>query len=150
MPIRSYKDLDAWKHAVELAAIVDGFSDTLMRARRYAMADQIGRAALSVSSNIAEGNGRHHRAEYAHHVSMSRGSLYEVESILLVAIRTNRLCERECARAFALIEVLSRMLSNLLRALYRTGTRGEKPAGRSLATPGGTPVPSPQSLVPSP
>ena len=129
MPIRSYKDLDSWKHAVELAAIVDGLSDRLIRARRYAMADQIGRAALSVSSNVAEGNGRHHRAEYAHHVSMSRGSLYEVESILLVAIRTKRLCESECAKAFALIEVISRMLTNLLRALYRTGTSGERARG---------------------
>ena len=67
------------------------------------MANQICSAALSVPSNIAEGNGRVHRLEYAHHVSMARGSLLEVESILYVAIRCKRLSEEECAKAFRLI-----------------------------------------------
>ena len=122
MRIRSYKDLDVWKNAVELAVLTDPLEEKLSRQRRYSAASQLGRAVLSVSSNIAEGNGRIHRAEYAHHVSMSRGSLHEVESILHVAIRTKRLGAQECAEAFAVIEVISRMLTNLLRALYRRGT----------------------------
>ena len=119
MHIRSYRDLDAWKNGIELAAIVDAFTEKLIGIRRYAMANQLDSAVLSVSSNIAEGNGRVHRAEYAHHVSMARGSLYEVESILCVAIRTRRLDKIECKPAFSLIEVISRQLTNLLRALYR-------------------------------
>ena len=84
MSIRSYKDLDVWQRGVELAAMVDELAEKLVRGRRFAMANQICRAALSVPSNIAEGNGRVHRLEYAHHVSMARGSLLEVESILYV------------------------------------------------------------------
>ena len=83
------------------------------------MANQICRAALSVPSNIAEGNGRVHRLEYAHHVSMARGSLLEVESILYVAIRCKHLSEQECAKAFTLITAIGSMLTKLLRALYR-------------------------------
>ncbi len=83
------------------------------------MANQICSAALSAPSNIAEGNGRVHRLEYAHHVSMARGSLLEVESILYVAIRYKRLSEEECAKAFRLISSIGRMLTKLLRALYR-------------------------------
>jgi four helix bundle protein len=83
------------------------------------MADQLFSAALSVSSNIAEGNGRVHRLEYAHHVSMSRASLLEVESVLYVAIRCRRLPEQDCADAFNLIDSIGRMLTNLLRAVYR-------------------------------
>ena len=94
MSIRSYKDLDVWKLSVGLAVKIDLLAEELIRARRFAMADQLLRASLSVPSNIAEGNGRVHRAEYAHHVSMARGSLYEVDSI-------------------------GRMLTKLLRALYR-------------------------------
>ena len=116
--IRSYKDLDCWKNAVELAAMVEPFIETFTRMRRFKLADQLLSAALSVSSNIAEGNGRVHRAEYAHHVSMSRASLYEVESILYVAIRTRRLKGTDCESVFALIEVISRQSTNLLRALY--------------------------------
>ena len=103
--------------------MVDPFSEKFMLMRRFRLADQLASAALSVSSNIAEGNGRVHRAEYAHHVSMSRASLYEVESILCVAIRTRRLHQHECAPVFALIEVISRQLTNLLRSLYRPRAR---------------------------
>jgi four helix bundle protein len=126
MPLRSYKDLDVWKLGVELAAIGDELAEKLIRARRFAMADQICRAALSVPSNIAEGNGRVHRLEYAHHVSMSRGSLLEVESILYVAIRAGRLREDECAQAFGLIASIGTMLPNLLRALYRKPRDGHR------------------------
>ena len=119
MSLHSYKDLDVWQLGVELAATVDELSEKLIRCRRFAMADQICRAALSVPSNIAEGNGRVHRLEYAHHVSMARGSLLEVESILYVAIRCKRLSEGECAEAFRLISSIGRMLTKLIRALYR-------------------------------
>ena len=83
------------------------------------MANQICRAALSVPSNIAEGNGRVHRREYAHHVAIARGSLLEVESILYVAIRCEHLGGHECAKAFTLITAIGSMLTKLLRALYR-------------------------------
>ena len=119
MALHSYRDLDVWKLAVELAAAADVLSDNLLHARRFKMADQLFDAALSVSSNIAEGNGHVHRLEYAHHVSMSRGSLLEVESILHVAIRCGHLNEADCARTFKLIHPIGRMLTNLLRALYR-------------------------------
>ena len=119
MSPHSYKDLDVWKLGVELAATVDDLAEKLIRCRRFAMANQICRAALSVPSNIAEGNGRVHRLEYAHHVSMARGSLLEVESILYVAIRCKHLSYEECGKAFRLVSSIGRMLTNLLRALYR-------------------------------
>jgi four helix bundle protein len=83
------------------------------------MANQICSAALSVPSTIAEGNGRVHRLEYAHHVSMARGSSLEVESVLHVAICRKRLNKEECAKAFRLVSSIGRMLTKLLRALYR-------------------------------
>ena len=119
MPLHGYRDLDVWKLAVEVAAAADVLSDKLLRVRRFKMADQLFGAALSVSSNIAEGNGRVHRMEYAHHVSMARASLLEVESILYVAIRCRRLTKEDCADAFKLITSVGKMLTKLLRALYR-------------------------------
>ena len=126
MSPRSYKELDVWKLGVELAATVDELSEKLIRCRRFAMANQICRAALSVPSNIAEGNGRVHRLEYAHHVSIARGSLLEVESILYVAIRCKHHSEEECAKAFGLIGSIGRMLTKLLRALYRASKQTER------------------------
>ena len=68
-----------------------------------------------------------HRAEYAHHVSIARGSLYEVQSVLYVAMRANRLTEAQCAESLKLINSIGRMLTSLLRALYRKppSDRGE-------------------------
>ena len=131
MSIHSYKDLDVWTRAVDLAADADALTDQLLQARKYAMANQLSRAALSISSNIAEGNGRVSTAEYAHHVSISRGSLLEVESILHVAIRARRLGQSECEAAFALIEVVGRMLTNLLKALHRRLRSGQQRSGSS-------------------
>ena len=136
MTLHSYKDLDVWKRAVDLAVLADALSDDLLRQRKFAMADQLARAALSVPLNIAEGNGRVHTAEYAHHASISRGSLLEVESILHVAIAAQRLHESQCGEAFALVERIGRMLTNLLKALHR---RMDAPArvggqGRSAST----------------
>ena len=119
MKLNSYKDLDVWQRAVDLAVLADGLSDELVRQRKFAIADQLSRAALSVPSNIAEGNGRVHTAEYAHHVSISHGSLMEVESILYVAIRAKRLDDAQCVAAFEQVETISRMLTNLLKALQR-------------------------------
>ena len=73
MTLNTYKDLDVWKRAVDLAVEADTLSDHLVSQRKFAMADQLARAALSVPSNIAEGNGRIHTAEYAHHVSTRAG-----------------------------------------------------------------------------
>ena len=123
MALHSYRDLDVWKLAVELAAAADALSEKLLRAHRFKMADQLFSAALSVSSNIAGGNGRVHRRDYGHHVSLSRGSLLEVESILCVAIRCRHLSEADCAHP----------------------SEHTKPASLRCAS-----RPSPQSLVPSP
>jgi len=119
MRLHSYKDLEVWQRAADLAAIADQLGDRLLKARRYAMANQLLSASISITCNIAEGNGRVHVGEYAHHVSMARGSLLEVESILLVAIRAGRLTQAECEPAFALITAVGRMLTNLLRALRK-------------------------------
>ena len=154
MTLHSYKDLEVWKRAVDLAVVADELGDHLLRARKYAMADQLARASLSVSSNIAEGNGRVHTAEYAHHLSISRGSLLEVESILHVAIRAKRLGESQCAPAFELIDFIGRMLTNLLKALQRRirGQRRVSDSARHVATSGRREsVPSrPHRRVPSP
>ena len=129
MTLNTYKDLDVWKRAVDLAVEADTLSDHLVSQRKFAMADQLARAALSVPSNIAEGNGRIHTAEYAHHVSISRGSLLEMESILYVAIRAKRLHESQCTTALEQIDGISRMLTNLLKALDRRLRAGNRQRG---------------------
>lgn len=79
--IRDYRDLLAWQQAIELAVECEAVCDALPR-RAWQLASQIRRAANSVHSNIAEGNGRATTPDYLRHLSMANGSLREIESDL--------------------------------------------------------------------
>ena len=85
-PIRDYRDLLAWQKAIDLALLIEiiceGLPDTASN-----LAKQMRSAANSVHSNIAEGNGRFSRADYLRHLSMSNGSLRELESDLYFVAR---------------------------------------------------------------
>jgi len=92
---------------------------------RYALAQQLRRAAVSVPSNIAEGHGRKHLGDYVRHVSIARGSLMEMETQLLIAGRMGYISNGEEERVIAQTSEVGRMLSGLLRALtkrYRTAS----------------------------
>jgi four helix bundle protein len=75
------------------------------------------RAAVSIAANIAEGNGRSHRGDYLHHLSIARGSLTELETHLLVACRLGFLTSRDAALASRLAGEVGSMLTALQRAL---------------------------------
>jgi four helix bundle protein len=113
-----YRELIVWQRAIELLVEIYRLTPCLPRDERFGITSQLHRAAVSVSANIAEGNGRRHRAEYAHHVSIARGSTLEVESLLLAAIRLGMLDEDRAATALRQLDEISRMLN----ALYRTLT----------------------------
>ena len=121
--IRSYRDLTVWNKGMDLVVSSYQLAKNLPRSEEYGLASQIRRAAVSVPANIAEGSGRLHRAEFRQHVSISRGSLLELETLLLITVRLGYLSEALCADCIRLIAEISRMLTMLLRAL------GQPPKG---------------------
>ena len=85
--IKSYKDLMVWQKAIDL---VLGIYETLKRFPReelYGLSDQIKRSAVSVPSNIAEGQSRQHTAEFRQFLYISLGSLAELDTQLIIAHR---------------------------------------------------------------
>jgi four helix bundle protein len=84
-PIRSFRDLLVWQKAIQLAKAVYLITRNFPADERFGLTLQIRRAAVSVSSNIAEGHSRQGR-EFAHFLSIARGSTAEVESQLLLAV----------------------------------------------------------------
>ncbi len=86
----------------------------MQRSEEYRLVSQVLRAAASVPANIAEGNARGSRKEYAQHVSIARGSLAEAETFLMLAVRAGLLAGEETAPALALADQLGRQL-NVLR-----------------------------------
>ena len=84
---------------------------------RFELASQMRRAAVSVPSNLAEGYGRAHRGEYRNFVSIANGSLKELETHVLVAIRVGHLGRERAEKALALAAEVGKMLHALRRAL---------------------------------
>ena len=117
MEIKSHRDLIVWVMAVALAAEVGRIASKLPVSERFGLATQLRRAAVSVSSNIAEGAGRFDRGDYRRFVSIARGSLAEVESQLEVAVVMGYLRREEVVHAEGLCREVIRMLTRLWRAL---------------------------------
>ena len=82
-----YRELEVWQMSMELCEQVYGLVRQFPSDERYALGDQLRRAAVSIPSNIAEGNGRDSKSDYARFLSIARGSLFEVQTQLELAER---------------------------------------------------------------
>ena len=112
---RSHRDLVVWQKGMELAEQVYRLAKLLPQAEQYRITGQLIRAATSVPANIAEGNARATRKDYANFLSLARGSAVEVETLLLLAVRVQLGTNEDAASGLQLADELSRML-NVMRS----------------------------------
>jgi four helix bundle protein len=119
MRIQSFRDLLAWQRAMELVELVYATSRNWPRVETYGLASQVRRAAVSVPSNIAEGHGRATRGEYQHHIGIAYGSLMEVETQILLALRLGYIASADTDRLMTAIANTGRLLNGLSSALSR-------------------------------
>jgi len=117
--VTCYRDLIVWQRAIELTDLVHKTTRAFPRDERFELTNQIGRAATSIPSNIAEGHGRTHLREYLNHLSIARGSLMELETQLTIAARRQYLTIENQQRLFDLSGEVGRLLAGLVRALRR-------------------------------
>ena len=115
--INNYRELVVWKRSMELVVEAYKLTKYLPKEETYALSDQIRRAAVSVPSNIAEGNGRASTKDYARFLSMARGSKYELETQLLICVKLSYLTEEQISKAMSLSEEIGRMLNALIAKL---------------------------------
>src|SRR3984885_3445196 len=85
--VKSFRDLDVWHLGVELAETVYRATARFPKSELFALSSQMRRAAVSIPSNIAEGRARNSTREFLHFLSISRGSLAELDTQLELAIR---------------------------------------------------------------
>lgn len=85
MEIKSFEDLEVWQLSKDLAIEVYGITKDFPKDEVFGITNQIKRAAVSISANIAEGFGRYHYLDKAKFYLNSRGSLFELKSHLLIA-----------------------------------------------------------------
>lgn len=107
--------MNIWQRAVEVSMPVFDIADSLDEARKYRFAEQLRAAMLSVSNNMAEGSGSASDVDFAHFLNISRRSMFEVASMLLVFHRRGIISERPSVILAELIE-----LSKMTMAFRRT------------------------------
>ncbi|MGB8011239.1 MAG: four helix bundle protein [Terriglobales bacterium] len=116
---RSYRDLLVWQKAKTLAVHTYKATANFPRAETYGLTSQIRRAAVSVASNIAEGQGRLTSGEFRHFLGQARGSLLEAETQLAIALDLGFL-ERTAYEALEqescqVLGLLDRLLNSLIK-----------------------------------
>lgn len=119
MAIRSYQDLDVWRKAMDLVTEVYTLTQAFPREEMYGLTSQVRRAVVSIPANIAEGWGRKSRKEYIQFLRIARGSLLELETLLMIAVNLNYLPPAKAQPTLARVEEISRMLSGLMSSLNR-------------------------------
>jgi four helix bundle protein len=123
---KHYKDLIAWQKAMDLVQAVYDVTDEFPKREVYSLTDQVRRAAVSIPSNIAEGQAHFSNKEFLHFLRHSRGSLAEVETQILIAQRRKYLLDDQASELLKRTDELSRILSGLINSLRekerQTGT----------------------------
>jgi four helix bundle protein len=117
--IQSYRDLIAWQKAVDLAEYIHNASEKFPRREVFALTAQIRRATYSISSNIAEGQGRATTRDFLNFLSIARGSLFEVQSQVYVAQRLRYVDAATCKKLVDATDELGRIINGLIKSLHR-------------------------------
>ena len=117
MSSQGYRDLLVWQKAMDLVTEVYKIVKMLPKEETYALSDQMRRAAVSVPSNISEGQARRSNKEFANFLSISRGSLAELETQILICIRLNYIKTSDAETAQNHVKEVARMLNVLITKL---------------------------------
>jgi four helix bundle protein len=129
---RSYRELLVWQKAKALAVDVFRATETFPRSQLYGLTSQLRRAAVSVASNIAEGQGRLTPGEFLHFLGQARGSLLELDTQLAIGhdLRyfETEMYERLDREGYQVLGLLNRLIQSLQqRRLALSKTNSLKP-----------------------
>lgn len=119
MSVKNYTELFALQKAMDLVDAVYALSSTFPREELYGLTSQIRRAAVSVPSNIAEGQGRWTTGEFVQFLGVANGSLREVETQVHIAVRQKYVPAADAEAAFRLAAEVCRLLYGLKNSLTR-------------------------------
>ena len=114
---QGFRDLLVWQKGMALTKAIYRLSQIFPTEEKFGLVAQMRRCAVSVPSNIAEGQARHTTGEFIQFISHAEGSLAELYTQLRLAVELGFCSEAEAAMPFELIEELRKMLNALRRKL---------------------------------
>ena len=120
-----YKDLLVWQKAVALVKRIYQISSGFPADEKFGLTAQMRRAAVSIPSNIAEGQARHTTREFIQFVSHAEGSVAELETQLIIAVQLGYCTASDVRDASDVISELRKMLNSLRRKLVQKVASGK-------------------------
>ena len=117
METSSYQGLLVWQKAMDLTSVIYKLVKKLPKEELYSLNDQMRRAVISVPSNIAEGQDRNTKKEFAQFLYIARGSKAELETHLLVCVKVGYLNDVDILEAMNLSTEIGKMLTTLINKL---------------------------------
>ncbi len=112
-----YRELKVWQSAMLLAEEAYGLCGSFPKQEIYGLTSQLQRSAVSIPSNIAEGQGRNSPNEFRHFLGIALGSLAELETQILLAQRFNYITEQQSGKVLQLADEIGKMLKGLQKSL---------------------------------
>ena len=123
----SYKELLVWQRSMKLVTDVYKATSTFPKSEMFGLASQLNRAAVSIPSNIAEGQGRNSTKEFLYHLSVAYGSLMEVETQVQIAANLSFVNNSTLEILFTQCREVGRMLNGLTKSLRAKATNVDRP-----------------------
>lgn len=115
--MNGYRDLKVRQLGVEISLAVHRLTDSFPQREVYGLSSQMRRAAVSISSNIAEGHSRAQTKDFIRFLAISRGSVAELETQLFIATKLGYADSRQADQITSMLDEESRMLAGLRRSL---------------------------------
>ena len=117
---RNFREYRVWQDAVEYASLVYNVTDKMPWFEKKGLCDQLQRAVVSISSNIAEGAARSSSTEFIHFLNYALGSAFEVETQLLISKNVGYLTDDIYSQLSNKISSIERQLNGLISSLCKS------------------------------
>ncbi len=115
----SYKELIVWQKAIVLVTEVYLISRIFPPEEKFGLISQLNRAVVSVPTNIAEGWGRESSKNYLQFLRISRGSLMEVETLILISKNLNYLNDEKYKMILEMVDKVGKILQGLIKSVQQ-------------------------------
>jgi len=117
--VSNYKTLDVWKVAMQLVKEVYVLTKKFPKEELYGLTSQINRAAVSIPANIAEGLGRQYKKDTIQFLHISRGSIYELETLLNISVMVQIISEEDFNLIAVSVEKSLKVLNGFINYMVK-------------------------------
>lgn len=115
--ITSYKDLIVWQKSIDFVSYIYGITSQFPSVEKFNLTSQINRAVISIPVNIAEGFGRESSKNYIQFLKISRGSLYEVDTLFIISKNLEYITTEVYSQTTLFINEISKLLNGLIKSI---------------------------------